>query len=309
MLAGAGGLGVVPNWNHDGTRNGTGFFSEINDLTGRFRRFHSLAHTRDTITHTRVYVRPIPMEPMEPVEPVEYLFDIARFLGSVSGSIDWSGWNRPGADVAKPLKTNKIWGGYRGSAARRADKGLFGRGARRKFRQGGGELGRLAGAARGRDQAASGQIENGGNPPFSGVPIAHVGRAMLEGSAQGVDPAAFSGPRRQSARLSAAGADRGGGGAAGGRSPLRAPPSPLLLTHEIFRISDRRPIPPSVSALGRAPFLAVTGWGRGCGKLVRCPTGRGEARSLEQRNRGRGHGKGAKRAEVATLGRGWGHVN
>lgn len=309
MVATQPGWGAVPKWNRDGTRNGTGFSNDLNGLTGRFHRFHSLARACDTITHTRAYVRPISMEPVEPVEPKEYVFDILWFSGSIFGSTGSTGWNRRGRTSPKCLETNKIWGGYRRSGLDRADKGLFGGGGRRKFRRGVWAIGAPGGLGAAGIGGAEG---NGGFPPFSRGAIAHVGRAMLEGSAQSVDPAAFSGRCRQSARLNAAGADRGGGGAARGGSPHRAPPSPLLLAHEIFRILVRRPCPPSLSALPRAPFLDVIGRGRGCGSWVRCPAGRGEARSLTARNRGRGHGERlaiAAGANGATLGRGWGRVN
>ncbi|WP_209047497.1 hypothetical protein, partial [Rhizorhabdus histidinilytica] len=134
MVAAQPGWGAVPKWNRDGTRNGTGFFNDLKGLTGRFHRFRSLTRARDTITHTRAYVRLISMEPVEPVEPIEYVFDILRFSGSTFGSTGSAGWNRLGAASPKCLETNKIWGEYRRSGLDGADKGLFGGGGRRKFR-------------------------------------------------------------------------------------------------------------------------------------------------------------------------------
>lgn len=285
---GANGSGVAVPKGTAGNRRGNAQAVVIARQTARFPRFPRFGRSQMRAcagAYAHVYAGGGKQGTRE---PLSFPSLNHRVVGSLTGSLLVpSGTANAAAAAARPVGRGRdILGG--GNGAQRlalvADRRIRGQNDGR-----GGESFRVFGARLAPIGLELGRIQqrggNGGNPPFSRASIGPVGRAMLEGSTQGVGLARFPAPCGQPVRLDRA--HPASIGASAQAAPLcphsrrRDPLAPGHATVSEFRSASREAFPALRHGLAGRAKVEIGQMGRGEGSLAQAPqglTGRGKRR-------------------------------
>ncbi len=261
---------------------------EITSQSSRFQRFRAQA-SRDArapvCVAARAYTRG---EILGTVEPHELLYLNQIDRGSREGSQRFQLGTAEGA-AGEAVRFQRVGNILAGGNAAQLRAGLADRPIWGLLMPRAGESFRVFGVAAGLDRVGLVEIQlvgrNGGILRFSGRGVGHVGRAMLEGKAQGLGIAAVFRCRRQPVRLRRAGQERAPLGRSG-----RHPPLPPL--RGARALAPRRA---TVSEFGSS--ILNSGQGTADRRLANVEaggTGRGGgARPHQRRNRATGRGERA----------------
>ncbi len=242
-IGSGGAVPAEPAWNR--TRNWQSI--EIATIFSRFQRFQPVVsrHVRAPVcARSRAHIR---VRDAGTVEPYKHIYVLQIDIGSRGGSRAVPSGSRDGERGTGPADLgdgNILAGRYDRRVVQLGWRGHFHAPLREnfgRFRLGGAVAGGGDGLDRG---GARPLVGNGGFLRVSGCRSERVGRLRLEGCAQGVGVAAFSGLRHQPSRLRRriAQARQGGLDRAGHppMPPFRAAISPRGLAREAGRNLDRR---------------------------------------------------------------------